>query len=66
MINDDEKANQVPIFVLQDEQTCHYYLHVEPRNQCVIFSEDVNLVCDVVACFKYKIFYLSMSCKQLM
>ena len=30
MINDDEKANQVPIFVLQDEQTRHYYLHVEP------------------------------------
>ena len=49
MINDDEKANQVPMFVLQDEQTCHYYLHVEPRNQCVIISEDVNLVCDVVA-----------------
>lgn len=65
MINDD--ANQVPIFVLQDEPTCHHYLHVEPWNQCAIISEDVNLVCDVVAwCFKYKIFYLGMSCKQLM
>ena len=66
MIKNDEKANQVPVFILQDKQAYnyHYYLDIEPLNPCVLsFVKMFNLVCDVVAwCFKYKTFYMGMSC----
>ena len=52
MMNNDEKANQVPVFILQDKQAFnyHYYLDIEPLNPCVLsFVKMFNLVCDVVA-----------------
>ena len=46
MMNNDEKANQVPVFILQDKQAFnyHYYLDIYRtfKSMCVILCQDVQ------------------------